>query len=165
MIWQGVLASAAVLAVAAVAVGADQAEPKGASPYAQWKNGPPKDDSYFPIAVWCQEPSDAPRYQKAGFNLYIGLWAGPTEAQLAELRKHGMQCICDQNAVGLAHKADPTIVGWLQQDEPDNSQGLPGGGYGPPIAPARILADLRSHAQGGPDPAGVPWSRPGRGLG
>jgi hypothetical protein len=139
MIWQGVLATAVVLTTAAIAVSADQAEPKGASPYVQWKNGPPKDDSYFPIAVWCQEPSDAPRYQKAGINLYIGLWAGPTEAQLAELKKHGMQCICDQNAVSLAHKDDPTVVGWLQQDEPDNAQGQPGGGYGPPITPARIV--------------------------
>ena len=46
--------------------------------------------------------------------------------QLAELKKHGMPVICDQNAVGLAHKDDPTIVGWMQQDEPDNSQEIPG---------------------------------------
>ena len=140
MVWQRVLTTGALLLAATIAVGADEAKPGPSSPYAQWKNGPPKDDSFFPIAVWCQEPSDAPEYQKAGFNLYIGLWGGPTEAQLAELKKHGMQCICDQNAVGLAHKDDPIIVGWLQQDEPDNAQALPGGkGYGPPITPVRIV--------------------------
>ena len=56
-----------------------------------------------------------------------------------------MQVICDQNAVGLAHKDDPTIVGWMHGDEPDNAQELPGGkGYGPPISPAKIFADYEA---------------------
>jgi hypothetical protein len=140
MMWQRVLATSVILLAAALAAGADEAQPEAPGPYAQWKNGPPKDASFFPIAVWLQEPRDAPRYKKAGINLYIGLWEGPTEAQLAELKKHGMPVICDQNAVGLAHKDDPIIVGWLQEDEPDNSQSLPGGkGYGPPILPAKII--------------------------
>ena len=42
----------------------------------------------------------APEYKKAGINVYVGLWEGPTEAHLAELKKCGMQVICDQNAVG-----------------------------------------------------------------
>ena len=86
-----------------------------------------------------------PEYQKAGINLYVALWDGPTEAHLAELKKYGMQVICDQNAVGLAHKDDPIIVGWLQPDEPDDAQALPGGnGYGPPILPARIVEKYES---------------------
>ena len=142
MIRQRVLTTSVLLLAATIAVGADEAKPQASSPYAQWKNGPPKDESYFPIAVWCQEPSDAPRYQKAGINLYVALWKGPTEAQLAELKKCGMQVICDQNAVGLAHKDDPIIVGWMHGDEPDNAQDLPGGkGYGPPILPAKIVAE------------------------
>ena len=140
MIWQRVLTTAAVLLAATISVGADEAKPEYSSPYAQWKNGPPKDESYFPIAVWNQNPQNAASYQKAGINLYIGLWEGPTEAQLAELKKHGMPVICDQNAVGLAHVNDPTIIGWMQQDEPDNSQTIPGKeGYAPPITPARVL--------------------------
>ncbi len=139
MIWKRCLASAIVLLAATIAVGADEAKPEPASPYAQWKNGPPKEDSWFPIAVWCQEPDLAAEYRKAGVNLYIALWEGPTEAQLAELKKVGMRVICDQNAVGLAHKDDPIIVGWVPCDEPDNAQALPAGkGYGPPISPARI---------------------------
>ncbi|MGO8704818.1 MAG: hypothetical protein ACLQVA_13470 [Candidatus Brocadiia bacterium] len=135
MIGQGFLTAAVLLLAATIAAGAGEA-----SPYAQWKNGPPKDDSYFPIGVWLQSPSLAPEYKKAGINVFIGLWNGPTEAQLAELKKCGMQLICDQNRVALAHKDDPTIIGWLQDDEPDNAQSLPGGkGYGPPILPAKIV--------------------------
>ncbi len=103
---------------------------------------PLADPNFFPVAVWLQNPSKAPQYKAAGINLYVGLWRGPTEEQLAELKRHGMRVICGQNAVGLAHKDDPTIVGWMHGDEPDNAQSLRGGkGYGPPILPAKIVED------------------------
>jgi len=92
------------------------------SSYAQWENGPPSDPDYFPIAVWLQQPKYAEQYRKAGFNIYKGLWKGPTEAQLATLKKAGMPVICDQNEVGLKHIDDPTIIGWMHSDEPDNAQ-------------------------------------------
>lgn len=102
------------------------------------------DPSFFPIAVWLQSPANAPRYKAAGINTYVGLWRGPTEEQLAELKRHGMRVICSQNAVGLAHRDDPTIVGWMHGDEPDNAQALRGGkGYGPPILPEKIVEDYR----------------------
>ncbi|MGD1002720.1 MAG: hypothetical protein ABSA67_18685 [Candidatus Brocadiia bacterium] len=143
MIWQRVLTASVILLAATIAVGADEAKPESSNPYAQWKNGPPKDASFFPIAVWLQEPRDAPRYKKAGINLYVGL--EPTEPDLAELKKYGMPAICDQNVVGLAHKDDPIIVGWMHGDEPDNAQDLPGGnGYGPPILPAKIVAEYEA---------------------
>ncbi len=132
--------------------------PQHANPCAQWKNGPPKDDSYFPIAVWDQDPSHAAEYRKAGINLYIGLWDGPTEAQLAELRKCGMPVICDQNAVGLAHKDDPIIIGWIHGDEPDNAQPLPaGGGYGPPILPAKIVEQYEAMRNADPSRPVLLW--------
>ena len=112
------------------------------SPYAAWAHGPPADEDYFPIAVWLQDPKMAPRYKAAGINLYVGLWKGPTEEQLATLKAAGMAVICDQNAVGLEHKDDPTIVGWMHGDEPDNAQSLgEGKGYGPPVLPEKIIAD------------------------
>ncbi|MFO0959903.1 MAG: hypothetical protein U0800_21120 [Isosphaeraceae bacterium] len=106
----------------------------------------PDDPASFPIAVWLQDPRNAPRYKEAGINLYIGLWKGPTEAQLAALRDAGMRVICAQNAVGLAHKEDPTIAAWMHGDEPDNAQEVTDREtgkkrYGPPIPPARIVAD------------------------
>ncbi len=40
---------------------------------------------------------------------------------------------------------DPTIVGWMHGDEPDNAQELPGGkGYGPPMPPAKIVAEYEA---------------------
>lgn len=101
-------------------------------------------DAPFPIGVWLQNPRNARRYQAAGINLYVGLWRGPTEEQLATLREAGMRVVCAQNAVGLAHRDDPLIAGWMHDDEPDNAQSLgPGQGYGPPILPEVIVRDYQ----------------------
>ena len=111
-----------------------------ASPYEKWEHGPPPDENYFPIAVWVQNPRNAAKYRQAGINTYVGLWRGPTEKQLAELKAAGMKVICHQNQVGLKHVDDPTIIGWMHGDEPDNAQSLgKGKGYGPPILPEKII--------------------------
>ncbi|HAH23265.1 MAG TPA: hypothetical protein DCL77_05835, partial [Prolixibacteraceae bacterium] len=79
--------------------------------------------SFFPIAVWLQSPENAIRYhQDGGINLYIGLWRELDEQQFDLLKRAGIQLICEQNAFGLAHKAEPTIYGWMSGDEPDNAQ-------------------------------------------
>ena len=115
-----------------------------ASPYAKWENGPPKDANFFPIAVWLQNPRNAGKYRQAGINTYVGLWRGPTEEQLAELKAAGMKVICHQNQVGLKHADDPTIIAWMHGDEPDNAQSLgKGKGYGPPILPQKIIDDYQ----------------------
>ncbi len=114
------------------------------TPFERWTNGPPARPDFFPIAVWLQDPRNAPRYKEAGFNLYVGLWKGPTEEQLAALREAGMPVICSQNDVGLQHRSDPIIVGWMHGDEPDNAQKRPDGkGYGPPIPPEKIQQDYQ----------------------
>jgi hypothetical protein len=118
--------------------------PAAGNPYRQWQNGPSHDESFFPIAVWLQPPTRARQYLAAGFNTYVGLWQGPTEEQLASLKKAGMKVICGQNAVALQHLNDPTIIGWMHDDEPDNAQELGADkGYGPPILPAAILAEYQ----------------------
>lgn len=110
--------------------------------YARWSHGPSAEKSFFPIAVWLQSPAKAPPYREAGINVYVALWRGPTEEQLAVLKQAGMLLICDQNKVALAHKDDPTIIGWMHGDEPDNAQSLgQDKGYGPPIPPEKIVAD------------------------
>src|SRR5215207_1379274 len=68
------------------------------------------DENFFPLAVWVQNPLRAAEYKKAGINTYVALWNGPTDAQLAELDKHGMKVVCHQNKVGLAHKDNKTII-------------------------------------------------------
>ena len=102
----------------------------------------------FPIGVWLQSPDNAKKYLDAGINYYIGLWDGPTEEQLSALKKAGMKVICDQNAIGLKHKDDPTIAGWMHQDEPDNAQPVkdPKTGeqtYGPPVNPDLIVKNYQ----------------------
>lgn len=129
--------------------GAAARSPRAApTPYARWQNGPPADPGYFPIAVWLQDPKNARRYQQAGFNLYVGLWQGPRETQLDELKAAGMPVICEQNAVGLAHKADRTIIGWMHGDEPDNAQPVTDlvtgkSGYGGPVPPQRVVQEYQ----------------------
>ncbi len=114
------------------------------SPYVKWTHGPSHDAVFFPIAVWLQNPAKAGQYRAAGFNTYVGLWKGPTEKQLVELKKAGMKVICHQNETGLKHIDDPTIIGWMHGDEPDNAQSLgQGKGYGPPIPPKKIVDDYR----------------------
>ena len=95
---------------------------------------------YFPIGVWLQDPGNAAKYKAVGINVYVGLWEGPTEKQLAALEKTGMAVACDQNALALEPRWNKVVVGWLQNDEPD-VQELPGKkGYGPPITPEAVVA-------------------------
>jgi len=125
---------------------APAAEPGAASgnPYEKWAKGPPSDPGFFPLAVWLQAPANAERYRKAGFNTYVGLWRGPTEEQLETLKKTGLRLICHQNEVGMRHRDDASIIGWMHGDEPDNAQSLgQGKGYGPPIPPEKISADYQ----------------------
>lgn len=99
--------------------------------------------AHFSIGVWLQNPSNAPRFRAAGINTFVGLWQGPTAAQLDALRASGMAVICDQNELAL-RRGDTNIVAWMHGDEPDNAQSLgPQLGYGPPIAPAKIVSDYQ----------------------
>lgn len=111
--------------------------------------GPLADPRFFPIAVWLQDPRQAEKYKEAGINLYVALWRGPTEEQLTTLKAADMPVICHQNKVGLAHKDNPIIAGWMHGDEPDNAQEIVDRStgkrhYGPPIPPARIVADYQA---------------------
>ncbi|MBM3214096.1 hypothetical protein FJZ36_04195 [Candidatus Poribacteria bacterium] len=108
----------------------------------EWRFGPPTDPDHFPIGVWLQAPKNAVRYREAGINFYLALWRGPTQEQLDELTRAGMPVICGQNAVGLANRENPIIIGWMHQDEPDNAQSLgEGKGWGPPVPPSKVWED------------------------
>ena len=114
------------------------------NPYAAWQNGPNRSADSFPIAVWLQAPQNAAKYKAIGINLYVGLWSGPTEAQLAELKKHQMPVVCELNRYATQRLDEKIIVGWMHGDEPDNAQSLgQGKGYGPPIPPERIIEDYQ----------------------
>ena len=105
----------------------------------------------FPLAVWLQSPANAERYRAIGINNYVALWRGPTKEQLDLLDRAGMRLFCAQTEQSLRFLDRPTIVGWMHGDEPDNAQSLgTGKGYGPPIAPAAIVADYRKIRQADP---------------
>jgi hypothetical protein len=126
----------------------------------------------FPIAVWLQSPANAARYKQIGINLYVGLWRGPTADQLSELEKAGMPLICSQNAEALKPRWRSEVLGFLQNDEPDNAQFLGRGkGYGPPVPPEKVLDRYRAMKAADPRPVllnlgqGVAWDNwYGRGV-
>jgi len=117
----------------------------GSAYYAKWSHGPPSDASFFPIAVWLQNPSRAAEYKSIGINVFIGLWQGPTEQQLSGLAGESLATICAQGGVWASHLGDATIWGWMHGDEPDNAQDNGQGGYDPCIAPSNIIADYQQY--------------------
>jgi hypothetical protein len=119
---------------------------------AKFARGLPRRPDFFPLAVWLQAPGNALRYRGIGINIYVGLWRGPTEDQLRQLDEAGMLLIAAPSARALQFKNRPTIVGWMQRDEPDNAQSLGRGkGYGPPIPAADIVARYSETRRADPD--------------
>ena len=104
--------------------------------YARWANGVSPDPAYFPIGVWYQDPLHARAYHQAGINLFLGLWHGPSEADLTALAAAGMQTICDPTAAALRRRDQRTIVGWMKVDDihPDGC-----GDTFPPVDPAVVV--------------------------
>jgi hypothetical protein len=138
MMRMNVIHKRCLLFVASIVVGMQGV---AASAGERWPMAPFGNKDFFPIGVWLQAPAKASAYRAAGINVYIGLWNGPTAEQLQQLTQAGMFVICTQNDVGLARLKDPIIAGWMQMDEPDNAQPQSGGqgGYGPPVAPEKIV--------------------------
>ncbi|HEY5241317.1 MAG TPA: hypothetical protein VIJ22_07625 [Polyangiaceae bacterium] len=136
------------------------------SPYAGWAAGIPTTPSFFPIAVWLQQSSHATELSQLGVNIYVGNNAGTdplTATDLAVLKKLGMYAIVGQDSVGLASVGDPTIVGWwMTPDEPDNAQSNGSGGYGPPVAPATLVAQYAAYKKA--DPTRPIWLGLGQGV-
>jgi hypothetical protein len=110
----------------------------GPSPWT-WPNGPSSSTAFFPLGVWLQAPSRAAQLRRdLGINTFVGLWTGPSEANLAALAQAGMPVYDTQTASALQSPNAPIVHAWRQQDEPDNAQPNPAGGYLPCIDPAEI---------------------------
>src|SRR5262249_51540436 len=114
--------------------------PGGPAYYARFSHGLRATPDFFPVAVWLQSPRNAARYAAIGINVFVGQYDPPTAASLAMVHAANITVGCDQtpSTLGLAG-SDPTIVMWTHDDEPDNAQALPGGGYGPCITPAALV--------------------------
>ena len=149
---------AAVFAAVALATGV----PAVAAPYT---NGLPASPDYFPIGVWLQQPRHALEFQELGINLFVGLWKGPTEDQLATLAANHMDVAAAQNDVALSSPNANVVKMWALEDEPDNAKRIEGGGFGPCVLAADVAAEAAQ--QKAKDPtrpvfvnfgAGVAWS-------
>jgi hypothetical protein len=85
-----------------------------------FSHGPPTDPAFFPIAVFWQSSSNAAAYRQIGINTDV-TYNGATE--VTALDQAGMYVVADQTVVDPASvAATPHLVGWAQQDEPDNAQ-------------------------------------------
>ena len=77
------------------------------------------------------------------------LFSNLTDESLDQLDAAGMRVVLQQNERALKYKDRQTIVAWMHNDEPDNAQSLgQGKGYGPPVAPEKIVEDykrMRNH--------------------
>jgi hypothetical protein len=109
----------------------------------RYVNGLPAGPDFFPIGVWLQSPLNAPAYKAMGVNTFVGLYRGPTEAQLAELAKNGMYAIAAQNDIALNSHDSSVVKAWLQQDEPDNAQPGPWWKRRSCIPAAEVVAETR----------------------
>jgi hypothetical protein len=108
-----------------------------------FRNGFPADPNFFPVGVWLQEPRNAAEFKSIGVNTFVGLWQGPTEAQLSELAARGMFAVADQNETALRSQNARVIRGWMQPDEPDNAQTSALGGFGPCVPAATVRERTR----------------------
>ena len=114
----------------------------GAAYYAKWTHGPPSDPSFFPLMVWLQDPSLTSQYKAIGINTFVGIWDGPTQAQIDQFANAGVWVVSTQNSLAVADNP-PSFVAWAQPDEPDNAQPAAGGGYGPCIDPSVLQANYQ----------------------
>jgi hypothetical protein len=119
-----------------VAIGANQPKAMDARSFAK---GLPSEPSFFPIAVWLQQPHNAEAFKSIGINTFVGLWNPPTEEWLSQLEQQGMHLIVEQTPEALALKDSNVIRGWMQIDEPDNAQPDGKGGYVDCIMPKEIV--------------------------
>jgi hypothetical protein len=101
-------------------------------------------ESFFPLGVWLQNPTNAPRFRAAGINTYVGLWQGPTVEQLTTLQSAGLRVVCFQNEVALRHPSATNIIAWMHPDEPDNvNRAAARLGFGAPTDPEQVVMTYR----------------------
>jgi hypothetical protein len=90
--------------------------------YAKWSNGLPADASFFPIAVWQQDPNrerngklNAENFKKAGVNVFAGLWDFPTredsQARLVSIEKYGLHALAGGSGSDAETRAATKLPG------------------------------------------------------
>jgi hypothetical protein len=119
--------------------------------------------AYFPIAVWDQDPTkNAIGYTSIGINIFVGLWNALDATLWSAIKGAGLKLICAQNSYALSLGADPSLVGYNMEDEPDNAQANGSGGYNPCIAPSYIINEYQTLKQN--DPSRLVYLSLGQGV-
>ena len=112
----------------------------------------PLEPSYFPIAVWLQDPAkNGTAYKSNGINTFVGLWNQLDQPQLNALKSSDLKVICAQNSFGLGLTNEPLVTGWMHGDEPDNAQwNATTQKYDPCIDPNIIISNYHTIKQNDP---------------
>jgi hypothetical protein len=110
----------------------------GGEAYRRWSAGPSPEPTFFPVAVWMQQPANAAAYKAIGINVFLGLWKGPTPEQLAAAKSGGVSTVCAQNELAL-HAGE--VIAWMHDnDQPDDAQLRPDNEYDPCLPAATVHA-------------------------
>jgi hypothetical protein len=121
------------------------------------------DPSFFPIAVWAQNPKNAAAYKENGINMYVSIHGGIDQEKLDFLKAADMKVITHQNDFGRMNLDEPLICGWMHGDEPDNARlNKTTNSYDPCIDPAKIIADYKKLKES--DPSRPVYMNLGRGV-
>lgn len=136
--WSHIAGLAALaIACAAPSVRAQTAAAPAASPAAPMRAFP-SSPGFLPIGVWLQNPRHAPYFRTLGINTFVALRKGPTEAQLAEIARHGMHAVTEQNDLAFASPNAHVIAAFMLADEPDNAPRIAPGVHGDCVMPDEI---------------------------
>ena len=121
------------------------------------------DLSFFPIAVWTQDPQYASVYKENGINLYINIYGGLNREKMEHLRRAGMRVVAHQNEYALTQLKDTLIYAWINGDEPDNAQrNRTTKKWDPCIDPADVIREYRRIKKH--DPSRPVYLNVGRGV-
>jgi hypothetical protein len=107
--------------------------------------------------VWLQDPQNttsAQKYKEIGVNTHVGLYNGPTEAQLAAMASIPSVGLAAQNSVALASKNIGVLKGWTHDDEPDNALN----GTEDPVPTADVIAKYQTMVKADSTGGYPPWT-------
>jgi hypothetical protein len=124
----------------------------------------PLEASYFPIAVWLQDPvQNAVGYKNIGINIFVGLWNALDQTQWNAVKNAGLKLICSRNTFALSLTNEPLLVGYNMEDEPDNAQwNIATQSYDPCTSPLYITYEYQMLKQS--DPARLVYLNLGQGV-
>ncbi|MGW8281618.1 hypothetical protein ACWGK7_19280 (plasmid) [Sphingomonas aurantiaca] len=103
------------------------------------------DADFFPVAVWYQSPASVARWAALGVNVFLSPNGEASAADLERFRAAGVYMIPRRSIGFPVSSSDATVLAWAGNDEPDNAQPLPGGGWGTCVPPVVLRREYTAH--------------------